>query len=391
MIFYTVGGAVRDRLLGVEPKDIDRVIVGATVDDLRRLIADEGFNPVGSHFNILLSPNGIEHAVARAGAVHDVLQDVDPNVTIEQDLHARDFTINAIAYDEDTKQHIDPLNGISDVRRGILRMCNPDCFRQDPLRILRAARFVGQDFQPTEELFLQACESVGWLSDLPTERTWAELMKVFATPRAHDGIEFLRHIGAGPILAWGQALHRTNAIDIKVVAQQGYALLAMDYTPSRGAPVWAESLWTLGEWRFASHVVSDMRITDALIRRLGARSQVCQAICWARQMVCDAHHTEWGNPTFVKGIAELLNVQRGAEKLNTVARMAISLYGCMFGTEAGDRVYALMNEVLTAISAVNASDSLALGLSGSEVGDWIRRQSIIAIGQMLEKNKPCLM
>ncbi|ALY07167.1 multifunctional CCA protein [Vibrio phage vB_VmeM-32] len=141
---YLVGGAVRDSLMNREINDRDYVVVGSTIEKWDN---DSTANRVGKSFPVYLK-DGCEYALARVErstgkGYNDFECDVQ-NVTIEQDLFRRDFTINAIAFDETTLQLIDPYGGASDIRNKIIRCVNPDCFADDPIRILRAARFAAR-------------------------------------------------------------------------------------------------------------------------------------------------------------------------------------------------------------------------------------------------------
>src|SRR4030065_225072 len=141
---YCVGGAVRDRLLGLPVQDHDWVVVGSTPEDM----VAQGFQPVGRDFPVFLHPQTHEeYALARterksAPGYKGFVVHAAPDVTLEQDLLRRDFTINAIAQDADGGL-IDPYNGIADLRAGILRHVSA-AFSEDPVRILRAARFAAR-------------------------------------------------------------------------------------------------------------------------------------------------------------------------------------------------------------------------------------------------------
>jgi tRNA nucleotidyltransferase/poly(A) polymerase len=186
---YVVGGAVRDVLLGRNPTDIDYVWVGATKEDM----LNKGFiEPVGSAFPVFLDAVGNQHALARTerktGAGYHGFDVVyDPSVTIEDDLYRRDFTINAMAVEYDnwieflvTKNPslvVDPYHGIDDLDRKVIRHVS-DHFYEDPLRVLRAARFharYGFEIDPsTISVMIKAAEE---LDSLPYDRIWVELEK----------------------------------------------------------------------------------------------------------------------------------------------------------------------------------------------------------------------
>lgn len=143
---YIVGGAVRDALMGKFPKDTDYVIVGATEKDVKSL-RNKGFTQVGNSFPVFINPkNGFEYALARTERKvqigYDGFECNTEDVSLEDDLCRRDLTINAIAYDENNKKYIDPYNGRSDIENKIIRHVSP-AFQEDPVRVLRAARFSG--------------------------------------------------------------------------------------------------------------------------------------------------------------------------------------------------------------------------------------------------------
>ena len=141
---YLVGGAVRDELLGLEPRERDWVVVGGTPDELTQ----QGFRQVGASFPVFLHPETAEeYALARTErkqghGYHGFSVDFDPGVTLEEDLARRDLTINAMARDE-TGVLVDPFGGQGDIEKRVLRHVSP-AFREDPLRVLRVARFAAR-------------------------------------------------------------------------------------------------------------------------------------------------------------------------------------------------------------------------------------------------------
>ena len=144
MKLYTVGGAVRDELLGLPVADRDYVVIGATPDEMVAL----GYKPVGKDFPVFLHPQTHEeYALARterktARGYHGFAFHTAPDVTLAQDLARRDLTINAIAKDEHGNL-IDPYNGTADIKACVLRHVSP-AFAEDPVRILRLARFAAR-------------------------------------------------------------------------------------------------------------------------------------------------------------------------------------------------------------------------------------------------------
>jgi len=177
---YCVGGAVRDRLLGLPVQDHDWVVVGATPDEMIK----RGYRPVGKDFPVFLHPDTHEeYALARterktAPGYKGFVIHASPEVTLEQDLLRRDFTVNAIAQDAEGNL-IDPYGGLADLRAGILRHVSL-AFNEDPVRILRAARFVARfGFSVAAETLalMQAMVSNGEVDALVPERVWQELSR----------------------------------------------------------------------------------------------------------------------------------------------------------------------------------------------------------------------
>lgn len=200
---YLVGGWVRDKLLGLQPKDRDWLVIGATPEEM----IERGFQQVGKDFPVFLHPaTGEEYALARterktAPGHHGFAVHASPKVTLEEDLARRDFTINAMAMTLEGRL-IDPFRGAEDLKKGILRHVSP-AFVEDPLRVLRLARFAAQfDFEVARETMELArrITASGELEHLVPERVWQELQRAMATPRPRRFVEVLRHIGALAIL-----------------------------------------------------------------------------------------------------------------------------------------------------------------------------------------------
>lgn len=199
---YLVGGAVRDRLLGLEPGDRDWVVVGETQASMEAA----GFKPVGRDFPVFLHPEtGEEHALARTErksgrGYRGFVVDADPSVTLEEDLGRRDFTINAIAQDTEGRL-VDPYGGARDIEQRVLRHVG-DAFVEDPLRVLRAARFMSRfaehGFVVADETkaLMRAMVESGELAELVPERVWQELRRALASTRPSAFLRTLHDCGA---------------------------------------------------------------------------------------------------------------------------------------------------------------------------------------------------
>lgn len=199
---YLVGGAVRDHLLGQTVHERDFVVVGATPADL----LSRGFQQVGKDFPVFLHPQTkAEYALARterktAPGYYGFSVHADPSVTLEQDLLRRDLTINALAQDE-SGRIIDPYGGLADLEARVLRHVSP-AFAEDPVRILRlarfAARFAGLGFtvaDDTREL-MRSMVAAGEVDALVPERVWQELARALGEDHPSRFFEVLRDCGA---------------------------------------------------------------------------------------------------------------------------------------------------------------------------------------------------
>ena len=188
MEIYLVGGAVRDELLKQEVKDRDWVVVGATPADLLK----QGYKQVGKDFPVFLHPDTKEeHALARTETKSGkgyggFICDFNPSVTLEEDLKRRDLTINAIAKSENG-EILDPYNGVHDIQLKQLRHVS-EAFGEDPLRILRVARFAARYHHlgftiaaETLQLMTEMC-AADVLSELTAERVWLETQKAILEP-----------------------------------------------------------------------------------------------------------------------------------------------------------------------------------------------------------------
>lgn len=201
---YLVGGAVRDTLLGIIPKDMDYVIVGASAQDIDNLVNFQGYKQVGEDFPVFLHPvTGEEYALARTerkvGVGYGGFEVyASPDVTLEEDLARRDLTINAMAMDLETGEIIDPFGGQDDLKLGVLRHVS-DAFAEDPLRVLRVARFVARYGFSVEMKTTQLMKQIvadGELHHVSRDRIWVELEKILGEKHTYFGLATLHFCGA---------------------------------------------------------------------------------------------------------------------------------------------------------------------------------------------------
>ena len=206
MNIYAVGGAIRDELLGVPVQDRDYVVVGATPEQM----VSQGYRPVGKDFPVFLHPQTHEeYALARterktAAGYHGFQFFYAPDVTLEEDLERRDLTINAMAREVRpdgvlTGPVIDPFNGQADLRARVFRHVS-DAFLEDPVRILRVARFAARftDFTvaPETMALMRKMVEAGEVDALVAERVWQEVSRGLMERRPSRMFEVLRECGA---------------------------------------------------------------------------------------------------------------------------------------------------------------------------------------------------
>jgi len=199
MKIYAVGGAVRDELLGLPVQDRDYVVVGATPEEMVKL----GFKPVGKEFPVFLHPETHEeYALARterkiARGYHGFEFYAAPDITLEQDLARRDLTINALAKDE-RGAVVDPFNGATDLKAGVLRHVSA-AFAEDPVRILRVARFAaryGFAVAPETLALMRRMVADGEADALVPERVWQEAARGLMEKEPSQMLRVLRECGA---------------------------------------------------------------------------------------------------------------------------------------------------------------------------------------------------
>ncbi|GHE39254.1 multifunctional CCA addition/repair protein [Vulcaniibacterium thermophilum] len=397
---YLVGGAVRDALLGLPPGDRDFVVVGATPEAM----IEAGFRAVGRDFPVFLHPQtGEEYALARTErksgrGYRGFVVHADPSVTLEDDLRRRDFTINAIAQDEHGAL-VDPFGGARDLQARVLRHVS-EAFVEDPLRVLRAARFMarlaplGFSVAPETMALMRQMAASGELAELTPERVWQELRRALASARPSAFLRTLHDCGAlGAVLPEVEALYGVpqradyhpevdTGVHVEMVCDVA-ALLA----PGDDVIGFAALVHDLGKALTPAHV---------LPKHLGhehAGVAPVQALC-ARLRVPNEHRE-----LAVAACREHLNVHRfdelrartvheliarcdGFRRPQRIRQLAI-VCECDKRGRAGlqDRPYpqgARLVAALEAALAVRAAE-IAQGLSGPEVGEAIRRARIAAI------------
>jgi tRNA nucleotidyltransferase (CCA-adding enzyme) len=399
---YQVGGAVRDRLLGVPHGDRDWVVVGATVEQMRA----QGFKPVGRDFPVFLHPTTREeYALARterksAPGYRGFVVHADPAVTLEEDLARRDLTINAIAEDE-RGTLIDPFGGVADLRAGVLRHVS-EAFAEDPVRILRLARFAARwpSFTVAPETMALCARMVDdcEVDALVAERVWQELSRGLMEARPSRLFEVLRASGALarvlPEVArlWGvpQPADHHPEIDSGV-----HLMMVLDMAARLAAPLpvrWAALVHDLGkgttpkdEWpRHIAHEQRSERLADELADRLRVPVD-----CKELGAVVAREHGNIHRSDTLDAAATLRLLER-CDALRRPERFELALWACecdargRLGRE--DEPYAPRQRLAAALRAVLAVDAQAAaeaaaarGAQGPEIGEAVRRARMAAL------------
>ncbi|PMM04115.1 multifunctional CCA tRNA nucleotidyl transferase/2'3'-cyclic phosphodiesterase/2'nucleotidase/phosphatase [Vibrio kanaloae] len=335
---YLVGGAVRDKLLNIDSYDRDWVVVGSTPQEMKNL----GFSAVGKDFPVFLHPKTKEeHALARterkSGSGYTGFECYfAPDVSLEEDLMRRDLTINAIAQD-DKGQLYDPYHGQQDLSNRILRHVS-DAFVEDPLRVLRVARFAAKlhhlNFTVAPETMVMMSEIVqsGELAHLTAERVWQEWHKSLSTPHPEVFLSVLRECGALAVVLpeidalfgvpqpekWHPEID--TGIHTLMVAQQA-ALLSPSLPVRFAAQVHdlGKGITPESEWpSHKMHCHTGLKI----IKKLCDRVRVPNEFRDLALLVCDQHSNihragELKPTTFLK-VLNKFDVWRKPERLNDI-------------------------------------------------------------------------
>ena len=399
---YLVGGAVRDSLLGQQPGDRDWVVVGATQVEMESL----GFKAVGKDFPVFLHPDsGEEYALARTErksgrGYRGFVVDADPSVTLEEDLQRRDFTINAIARDEDTGELVDPWGGVRDIEQRVLRHVGP-AFVEDPLRVLRAARFMAR-FAPlgftlapeTAELMREMAAS-GELDALVPERIWQELRRSLTMKQPSAFLRCLHDTGAlAAILPEVDALYGVPQraefhpeVDTGV-HQEMVSDMAAHLAPGNDLIGFAALTHDLGKAltpadelpRHIMHEQRGLKPLAALCERLKIpvdHRLLAEAVC--REHLNVHRIDELRDAT----VLELIQRCDGFRRPERIAQMAL-VCECdkrgRLGFEDSDYPQrATLQRLHAAALAINARDIATEGLQGPAIGEALKKARIKAI------------
>ena len=397
---YLVGGAVRDELLGIPARERDWCVVGATPDDM--LAA--GYRQVGKDFPVFLHPDtGEEYALARterktAPGYHGFEFDTSPAVTLEEDLGRRDLTINALAKDSDGTL-IDPYNGKADIDARLLRHVSP-AFREDPVRILRAARFAARfaplGFSVAEETrdLMRSMVEDGEADALVPDRVWREMASALAEDEPQVFFEVLRDCGAlaavfpeiDALFGVPQPPKWHPEIDCGVhtlmVVRQA-AVLSRDLDVRFAALVHDLGKATTDKARLPSHPGHEKR-SVRIIRQLAKRLPIPVACRELAVLVAEFHgHAHKAFELKPSTILKLLERTDAFRRPDRFARYLLACEAdCRGRAGLEDRPYPQAAYLAGALEAANGVDARAIAADendGRKIGESIYRERLAAI------------
>lgn len=363
MKIFLVGGAVRDILLGLEPKDKDFVVVGSSTEEMLSL----GFTQVGKDFPVFLHPEtGDEHALARkersTGLGHTNFECETKDVTLEEDLVRRDLTVNSIAMDE-TGKIIDPFGGQRHIILKLLRHTSA-AFEEDPLRVLRLARFharFGEEWRVSSqtESLIEVMIKKGQLEHLVGERVWAETEKALMEPSPWIFFENLEEwlVPEGFVSEttfwtdFRMALRR--AVNHNFSVEQRWALITLFFDEME----WFQKLFNKDK--------IPSKCTDLSIKFLENDLEDIGLV--------SAHET--------LRVFEKLDFFRKPQVLRDLLEVTSAIHPqCLSVTSV------MICEIATKLKAVTARPFVEMGLTGQEIGDKMRLERLRIIQEILGEN-----
>jgi tRNA nucleotidyltransferase (CCA-adding enzyme) len=401
---YLVGGAVRDRLLGLPVAERDWVVVGGSADELEAL----GYTRVGRSFPVFLHPDTKEeHAMARTETktgpgyrgfdVH-----ADEHVTLEEDLSRRDLTINAIAEDE-VGELIDPYGGQRDIEARVLRHVT-DAFREDPVRILRVARFaarfadLGFTVAPETLELMRTMVTAGEADALVPERVWRETERALMEARPDVFLTVLRETGALAIIypeldaLFGVPQPERWHPEIDTGIHVLMCLRIAAQTGASGPARFAVLMHDLGKGttpadmlpRHVGHEERGVSLIKSLCERIGVPNRYRNLAIHVARYHGMCHRAAELKPKTILKVLEAVDAFRRPETLDEFLIACEADARGRAGLE--DRPYPqamLMRAARDAAAVVNAAALSKEGLQGPAIGEAIRQARTAAITRVV--------
>ncbi len=377
MNIYLVGGAVRDRLLGLPVRDRDWVVVGATDAELLA----RGFKRADADFPVFLHPDsGEEYALARCetktGPGYKGFSiDAGPHVSLEQDLIRRDLTINAIAEDE-AGNLIDPFDGQSDLNAGVLRHISP-AFIEDPVRLLRLARFSARlgrwGFRVSHDThkLMKTMVASGELGTLRGERVWQEMKQALLEDQPWRFFQVLQRCGA--LQRLNPALSQAMSEDTPYSTETGCPMVTalqqavkLGSSPSvRFTAAFFHAARVAGD---AQKAVGDIRVEKAYLEQL--KLTIRMAPLYPEAAASDPQR--------------LVDLIEGTRALQSGSRLEdfLAAADVLWPELAGSRVTIM--QALETAAAITPGLLQQQGLQGAELGRELKLQRVKAVGALVD-------
>lgn len=405
MQIYLVGGAVRDKLLGLEPRDRDWVVVGATPEEMLAL----GYTPVGKDFPVFLHPKTKEeYALARterktAPGYHGFAFHAAPDVTLEEDLKRRDLTINAMAEDGEGNI-IDPFGGRADLEQGRLRHVS-DAFAEDPVRILRIARYAarygkwGFRIAHATHALMKRMVAEGEVDALVAERVWQETERALGEESPSRFFEVLRNCGAlarifpelERLFGVPQPRHHhpeeDTGLHTLLVLEQA-ARLSPDTRVRFAALVHDLGKGTTPQEEWPRHIAHEHRgvaLVEALCERLRVPRDYRDLAVIVTQHHGVYHRAEELRPGTLLDLLERIDAFRRPERLE---QYLLACEADSRGRPGFEEQHfaqpGIIRQAYHAAVQVGAREVVERGFSGKEVGDELHRLRVGAIKEALQ-------
>ena len=427
---YLVGGAVRDALMGLPVQDRDWVVVGATP----QMLLDQGYLQVGQDFPVFLHPQTKEeYALARterntAPGYRGFAVHAAPDVTLEEDLARRDLTINSIAipsystgaigqfdqnpvgkqlFELDLSTAIDPYGGRQDIANKVLRHVTP-AFREDPVRILRlarfAARFTGFTVAPETQTLMREMVDSGDVDHLVAERVWQELSRGLMEALPSRMFAVLRDCGALARLLpeldrlWGvpQSAEHHPEVDTGV-----HVMMVLDMAARLGAPLavrFACLTHDLGKGTTPTDMLP--RHIAHEIRSVNLLKDVCQRLrvpveCKELAEVVAREHGNIHRSEALNAAAVVRLLER-CDAFRKPARFAEVLLACECDARGrlgkdevpypqAPRLAAALQRAQSVATDLVATEAMAAGATGQKIGEWIQKARISAVANEIQE------
>ena len=409
MKIYLVGGAVRDALLGLPVKDKDWVVVGATPQEM----LDAGYQQVGRDFPVFLHPQTREeYALARterkSGSGYTGFTCyAAPDVTLEEDLQRRDLTINALAQDDDG-HIVDPYQGRRDLDNRLLRHVSP-AFSEDPLRVLRVARFAARyahlSFRIADETLalMRDMTAAGELEHLTPERVWKETENALTTRNPQVFFQVLRDCGALRVLfpevdalfgvpapaKWhpeiDTGIHTLMTLSMAAMLSPNVDVRFATLCHDLGKGLTPKALWP----RHHGHGPAGVKLVEQLCQRLRVPNEIRDLAKLVAEFHDLIHTFPILQPKTIVKLFDSIDAWRKPHRVRQIALTSEADVRGRTGFEASDYPQGRwLREAWLVAQAVPTKEVVEAGFKGAEIREELTRRRIAAVANWKERRCP---